>query len=181
MRNNCEELIFSDVRTFVRHVDEAPDKVYDFIIRLWKHLVLINKQSRKLKNARLDKHPTQPSPPPPLASNDSDDNSKQSKKTKSTKLPDPPMLTDGHTARFDIDVWKSKMVKKLTANANYYPTETLRIAYVNSRIDGEAYKHLAARSRISARKPFATVEKMFEVLQKTSGDVNQAHTAMNKF
>ena len=49
MRNNREELIFSDVRTFVHHVDEAPDKVYDSVMRLWKHLVLIDKQSRKLE------------------------------------------------------------------------------------------------------------------------------------
>ena len=48
-RNDHEELIFLDVRIFVRHVDEAPDKVYDSVIRLWKHLVLINKQSRKLE------------------------------------------------------------------------------------------------------------------------------------
>ena len=73
------------------------------------------------------------------------------------------------------------MVKKLTANANHYPTEALRIAYVNSCVDGEVYKHLAARSRIGAQKPFATTKKMFEVLQKAYGDVNRAHTAINKF
>ena len=60
--------------------------------------------AKQLKNARLDKHPTQSSPPPPLASDDLDDNSKQSKKTKSTKLRDPPMLIDGHVAEFNIDV-----------------------------------------------------------------------------
>ena len=49
MQNNCEELIFPDVRTFVRHVDEAPDEVYDSVMRLWKHLILIDKQSRKLE------------------------------------------------------------------------------------------------------------------------------------
>ena len=91
------------------------------------------------------------------------------------------MLTDGHATKFDIDVWESKIVKKLTTNANHYSTETLRMAYVNSCMDGEAYKHLAARSRIGTWKPFVTVEKMFEILQKGYGDVNQKHTAMNKF
>ena len=43
MQNNCEELIFPDVRIFVHHVDEALDKVYDSIMRLRKHLVLIDK------------------------------------------------------------------------------------------------------------------------------------------
>ena len=219
-RNNHEKLIFLDVRTFVRHVDKAPDEVYDSVMRLWKHFVLIDKQSHKLekkfanykkaneayvinntqlkaenndlenqladlakqlKNACLDKHPTQPSPPPPLASDNSDNNSKQSKKTKSTKLPNPPMLMDGHAAEFNINMWESKMVKKLTANTDHYLTEVLHMAYVDSHVDGKAYKHLAARSKIGAQKPFATAKKMFEILQKAYGDVNQAHTAMNKF
>ena len=49
MQNNCEELIFPDVRTFICHVDEALDKMYDSVMRLQKHLVLINKQSCKLE------------------------------------------------------------------------------------------------------------------------------------
>ena len=137
--------------------------------------------AKQLENACLDKHPTQLSPPPPLASDNLDDDSKQSKKTKSTKLPDPPMLTDGHAAGFDIDVWESKMIKKLTANADHYPTEALCMIYVDSCVDGEAYKHLAARSRIGAWKLFATAKEMFEILQKAYGNVNRAHTAINKF
>ena len=73
------------------------------------------------------------------------------------------------------------MVKKLTANANHYLTKALCMAYVNSHVDGEAYKHLVARLRIGARKPFAIAEEMFEILQKVYGNVNQTHTAMNKF
>ena len=91
------------------------------------------------------------------------------------------MLTDGHVARFNINVWKSKMAKKLAANADHYPIEILRIAYIDSCVDEEAYKHLVARSRISAQKLFATAKEMFEVLQKAYGNVNRAHTAMNKF
>ena len=48
-QNDCEELIFPDVYIFVCYVDEAPDKVYDSVMRLQKHLVLINKQSCKLE------------------------------------------------------------------------------------------------------------------------------------
>ena len=73
------------------------------------------------------------------------------------------------------------MVKKLTVNANHYPIKTLRMAYADSCVNGEAYKHLAARSKIGAQQLFATVEEMFEVLQKAYGDVNQKHIAMNKF
>ena len=132
---------------------------------------------KQLKIARLDKHSTLfsllPPPPASVVSDDSDDNSKQSKKKKSIKLSDPFMLTDSHATKFNIDVWESKIVKKLTANADHYPTKALRIVYVDSHVDREAYKHLAARSRIGARKPFATTEEMFKVLQKTYGNVNQ--------
>ena len=44
-----EELNFSDVRIFIRHVELAPRKVYDLIMRLWKHLMLVDKQNQKLK------------------------------------------------------------------------------------------------------------------------------------
>ena len=137
---------------------------------------------KQLKNALLNKHSALSSlPPPSVVSNDSDGNSKQSKKTKLTKLPDPPMFTNGHATEFNINVWESKMVKKLTVNANHYSTEALRIAYIDSRVDGEIYIHLVAKLRIGAWKTFAMAEKMFEVLQKAYRDVNQKHTAMNKF
>ena len=216
-----EKLNFFNVRTFVRHVESAPREVYNSVMRLQKHLVLVDKQNQKLKskftnykkanktyvidnpqlkaennnlenwladlekqleNALLDKHSALlPPPPPSVVFNNSDDKLKQSKKTKSTKLPDPPMLTDGHATRFDINMWESKIVKKLTANTDHYLTKALRMVYIDNCVDEEAYKHLAARSKISAQKPFAMAEKMFEVLQKAYGDVNQKYTAMNKF
>ena len=74
------------------------------------------------------------------------------------------MFTDGHATEFNIDVWESKMVKKLSANTDHYLTKALRMAYVNSCVNGEAYKYLVARSRIGARKLFSIAEEMFEVL-----------------
>ena len=49
MQNDCEKLIFPDVCTFVHHVNEAPNEMYDSVVRLRKHLVLINKQIRRLE------------------------------------------------------------------------------------------------------------------------------------
>lgn len=91
------------------------------------------------------------------------------------------MPTNGHTTMFNIKVWESKIVKKLIANVNHYPTEASRMAYIDSHMDGEPYKHLAAKSRIRAQKLLSMVKKMFKVLQKAYSDVNQAHTVMNKF
>ena len=74
------------------------------------------------------------------------------------------MFTDNHATGFDINVWESKIVKKLTANTNHYPTKALRMVYVDSCVDRETYKHLAARSKIGAQKPFATAKEIFKVL-----------------
>ena len=233
-RKDQEELNFPDERTFLCHVEAAPRMIYDSIMRLQKHLVLLDKQSCKLKKkltnyekankayvienkqlksenkslktqsanlenqladlkkqlkiAHLHKCPTPLFlPPPASAFDDSNGKSKHfhyshhSRKTKSTKLSDLPMLTDGNIIRFDINRWESKMAKKLAANADHYNIEALCMVYMDSHMDGDAYGYLTARSRISARKLFATAEKMFEVLQKTYSDVNWQHTAMNKF
>ena len=204
-----EELNFPDLCTFVHHVELASREVYNSVMRLQKHLMLVDKQNQKLKSkftnyektnkayvidniqlkakndnlenqlanlekqlkiAHLDKclTPSSLPLPPLLIFDDSDGDSKyshyHSQKAKLTKLPDPPMLTDGHAVKFDINVWKSKMAKKLTTNIDHYPTKVLRMAYVNSCMDKEAYKNLAARSKISTRKLFAIAKEMFEVL-----------------
>ena len=48
-RENQEKLNFPDVCTFVRHVELAPREVYNLIMKLRKHLVLVDKQNQKLK------------------------------------------------------------------------------------------------------------------------------------
>ena len=48
-REDQKELNFSDIRTFVRHVESAPREVYDSVMRFWKHFVLVDKQNQKLK------------------------------------------------------------------------------------------------------------------------------------
>lgn len=119
-----------------------------------------------MKNAHLDKHLSF------TFSNDSSSSKSKKSWKKSTKLSDSPILMDGHVAGFDINVWESKMVKNLTTNANYYPTEALHMVYVDNYINEKAYKNLAARSRIGTQKPFATIKEMFKVLQKAYGNVN---------
>ena len=49
-REDREELNFPNVRTFVRHVESAPREVYNSIMRLRKHLMLVDKQNQKLKS-----------------------------------------------------------------------------------------------------------------------------------
>ena len=49
-----EELNFPDVRTFLHHVEVAPREIYDSVMRLWKHFVLVDKQSQKLKTKLIN-------------------------------------------------------------------------------------------------------------------------------
>ena len=49
-REDQEKLNFPDVRTFICHVELAPREVHDLIMRLRKHLVLVDKQNQKLKS-----------------------------------------------------------------------------------------------------------------------------------
>ena len=49
IRESQKELNFPDICIFLCHVKAASKEVYNFIIRLWKHLVLVNKQNQKLK------------------------------------------------------------------------------------------------------------------------------------
>ena len=48
-QEDWEELNFPNVRIFVRHMELAPREVYNSVMRLWKHLVLVDKQNQKLK------------------------------------------------------------------------------------------------------------------------------------
>ena len=101
------------------------------------------------------------------------------KADRSTKLPDPPLLTDSKDPY--IDDWLSKMRNKLDANDNHYPTEKLRIAYVETRVTGEASKHLAPRLHRDSKKPFASAEEIFEHLYRIYGDPNRKRTALSEF
>ena len=81
-------------------IDNAQLKAKNDNLKNW--LANLEKQ---LENARLDKHSApSPLPLPSIVTDDSDDNLKQSKKTKLIKLLDPPMLTDNHATRFNINV-----------------------------------------------------------------------------
>ena len=91
----------------------------------------------------------------------------ESKAQKIIKLPDPPMFTDNKDP--NIDDWLSKMRSKLEANADHFLTETLRKAYVENRIGGDANKHIAPRLRKDSRNPFHTAEDIFACLFRVFG------------
>lgn len=99
--------------------------------------------------------------------------------SKSTKIPDPPMLTDGKEPRFED--WLLLMSQKLTANADHFDTSQLRIAYVASRCDGKARKHITPRMRDDAINPYTDSKDMLNHLKTIYDDPNRVTTAKHQF
>ena len=93
------------------------------------------------------------------------------KEKRPMKLPDPPVFFDGKEP--NIDHWLAKMRSKLLANEDHMPTEILRKAYVENRVNGDAMRHIEARLRKGAAKPFETAEEMLELLERIYGDPNR--------
>ncbi len=81
---------------------------------------------------------------------------------KSTKFPDSPIFTG--TGESTWKSWTTKISDKLDANADHYPTEKLRIAYVTSRLGGDADEQTYAKRRIDALSPYLSLTKLLEHL-----------------
>lgn len=100
-------------------------------------------------------------------------------KQKTAKIPDPPMLTDGKEPRFDD--WMLLMTQKLEANSDHFDTPQLRRAYVASRCDGKARKHITPRLRTDASNRYEDSDNMLEHLSTIYDDPNRVTTAKNQF
>lgn len=98
---------------------------------------------------------------------------------KTTKIPDPPMLTDGKEPRFKD--WLLLITQKLTANADHFDTPQLRMAYVLSRCEGKARKHITPRMREDALNPYADSKDMLNHLKMIYSDPNRVTTAKHQF
>jgi hypothetical protein len=97
----------------------------------------------------------------------------------SAKLADPPLLDDGREVQYEA--WETQMKLKMAANADHFPTPSMRIAYVSSRCTGEAYKHLAARLRTGASMPYHDDCDVFEHLREVFGDPNRLENAQTEY
>jgi hypothetical protein len=106
---------------------------------------------------------------------------------KSTKLPD----TDPFTGEEDlannkpidpsIEDWLIQIRKKLETNADHYPTDANQIAYVLTRIKGDAKKHIQPRLRADVLNPFRTVEEILTILERAYSDPNRKQKASDEF
>ena len=98
---------------------------------------------------------------------------------KSTKLPDLPVFLG--TLDPPVEDWLSKIRSKLRANHNYYPTEDIRIGYIENRVGGTATKYLVPRLRTGSTNPFKSTDKMLETLEQVYRDPNCCTTALQEF
>jgi len=82
---------------------------------------------------------------------------------KSVKLPDSPIFieTDDPTWK----TWNTKIADKLDANADHYPTEKIRIAYVVSRLEGDADQQTYAKRRVDAPSLYQSLSELLKHLK----------------
>ena len=73
------------------------------------------------------------------------------------------------------------MTQKLAANADHFDTAQLRIAYVASRCEGKARKHITSRMRDDALNPYTDSNDMLGHLKTIYSDPNCITTAKHQF
>ena len=98
--------------------------------------------------------------------------------SKSTKLPDSPLFEGPGQ---NVNNWLSRMRNKLKANKDHFPTEEMKIAYVESRVSETAAKHIASRMRDTATNSFLEAEEVLSIINKVYDDLNRRHTAQRQF
>lgn len=96
---------------------------------------------------------------------------------RSFKLPDPDVLTNGKTPKFES--WLKQMKNKLSSNADYFPTARIRIAYVQSRLGWKAAEDVLTKSN-SVTNSYKDADDMLEHLKTIFEDVNRVIIAKNE-
>ncbi len=94
--------------------------------------------------------------------------------TKSEKLPDPPMF-DGD--RKELRPFVTKLRMKLHDNADRFPTDTNRVNYAMSRLEGDAARTMDPFYRNGT---FSSVEVFISLLERTYDDASRKHSAATK-
>ena len=73
------------------------------------------------------------------------------------------------------------MRNKLEENADWYQSNTQEKAYVRTRIDDDAIRHLFSRFRKDFVKSFMTAKEIFEKLNLIFDDSNKKMNAQKAF
>jgi len=98
---------------------------------------------------------------------------------RSVKIDDPKHLTDGKEPLFEH--WLSRMRNKLRENADHFPTESSKIAYIENRTDGDAARHIAPRMREDHPERYETAEDIFQHLASIYENPNKLQIAKEDY
>src|SRR5271156_1409015 len=97
---------------------------------------------------------------------------------KTTKIPDPPIFKGD---RDEIEEWLVKIRNKLRANHDHYPTEEAKLAYAETRIEGNAAKQIRPRMNFDNSSAFRTVQELLEYLKEIYGDPHRKQTVLAEY
>ena len=77
--------------------------------------------------------------------------------------------------------WLSRIKNKLYENADYYPTKSMKLAYVKGLIRGKAAKHILLHLKDNAINLYITIQDLFEHLTFAYKNPNRLFIAKNEF
>ena len=89
---------------------------------------------------------------------------------KSVKLPNSLIFIE--TGDPTWETWNTKIADKLDVNADHYPTEKIRIAYVVSRLEGDADQQTYAKRRVDASSSYQSLSELLKHLKEIYEDQN---------
>jgi len=89
---------------------------------------------------------------------------------KSVKLPDSLIFIETDDSIWET--WNIKIADKLDVNANHYPTEKIRIAYVIFRLEGDADQLIYAKRRVDAFSLYQSLSELLKHLKEIYEDQN---------
>ncbi len=73
------------------------------------------------------------------------------------------------------------MQNKLKTNKNHFSIEELKIAYIESRVNETAIKHIATRMRNMITNSFLEAEEILSIINKMYDDLNHHHTTQQQY
>jgi hypothetical protein len=94
------------------------------------------------------------------------------------KMPDPPIFSG---ERSELDGWLSKMRAKFRSNADHFDSETMKIDYIESRLDSQPARHVQPRMRPDCHNPFSTAAEVLQHLYDVYGDPDRRRTAQQEY
>ncbi|KAJ5720223.1 uncharacterized protein N7483_008157 [Penicillium malachiteum] len=98
---------------------------------------------------------------------------------RTVKVPDPPMLDDGKKPTFKE--WVTKMRDKLLLEAARFPSDEHQIAYVSSRVKGDAARHVTSQRYHKSLSPYDSVEDIFTHLSSIFENPNREREARRQY